>query len=69
MLKIEYYENESKKLSGYHSCCAYINTDDCNAYTTLESIESRCATYENAKEELIKHIIKLRDELNDLIER
>ena len=69
MLKIEYYENESKKLSGYNYCCASINTEDFDGYTMLESIEPRCATYEDAKKELLEHVIKLRDVLSDLIER
>lgn len=69
MLKIEYYENESKKLDGCYYCCASINTDDYDGYATLEQIEPRCGTYEDAKKELLEHVKKLRDELNDLIER
>lgn len=69
MLKIEYYENESKKRDGYHACCASINTEDFDGYTMLEQINPRCRTYEDAKKELLEHVRKLRDELNDLIER
>ena len=69
MLKIVYYSNENKMLSGYDSCCAYIDTDNFNGYTSLESIEPRCSTYKEAKEELLRNVIKLRDELNDLIKR
>ena len=68
MMKIEYYYDEYKALAGYCSCCAYINTDDFDGYTSLELIESRCNTYEDAKEELLKHVKKLRDELNNFIE-
>lgn len=69
MLKINYYENEAKKQDGYYACCASINTEDFDGYTMLESIEPRCKTYEDAKKELLKHAIKLRDALTDLIER
>ena len=69
MLKIEYYEDECRKLDGRYSCCAYINTDDFDGYTTLDTIESRCKTYEDAKNELLNHIVKLRDALNYLIEK
>lgn len=69
MLKIKYYENEIKKQEGYYSCSAYIDMTDFYGYTSLESIETRCATYEDAKEKLLKYVIELRDELNDLIER
>ena len=69
MLKIEYYNDENKALSGYYSCCAYVDTEDFDGYTSLESIETRCGTYEEAKKELLKHIIKLRDELNNFIKR
>ena len=69
MLKIKYYENESKKRDGYNSCCAYIDTEDYHRYITLDSIEPRCATYEQAKEELLNYVKELRDALNDLIER
>lgn len=69
MLKISYYENESKKLNGYYYCCACIDTEDFDGYTTLDFIEPRCKTYEDAKEELLMHVKKLRDELNDFIER
>lgn len=69
MLKIKYYENEIKKRGGYHACCASIDADDFDGYTMLENIEPRCATYEDAKKELLEHVIKLRDALNDLIER
>lgn len=69
MLKIEYYENEIKKLDGYYYCCASINTEDYDGYTMLEGIEPRCKTHEDAKKELLEHVKKLRDELNDLIER
>lgn len=44
MLKIVYYDNESKMSSGYDSCCAYIDTDDFDGYTSLDSIEPRCST-------------------------
>ena len=69
MLKIEYYEDENKKLSGYHSCCAYIETSEFYGYTNLDQLETRCATYEDAKEKLLKYVIELRDELSDFIER
>lgn len=69
MLKIDYYENENKKLDGCHYCCVSINTENFDGYTMLESIEPRCVTYEDAKKELLEHVKKLRDELNDLIER
>ena len=69
MLKIEYYENESKKLSGYHYCCAYLETTEFYGCTNLDQLETRCATYKDAKEELLKHVIELRDELNDFIKR
>lgn len=69
MLKIDYYENETKKQGEYYSCCASINTENYDGYTMLESIEPRCATYEDAKKELLEHIVKLRDALSDLIER
>lgn len=69
MLKIDYYENESKKLDSCNYHCASINTDNFDGYTMLEQIEPRCKTYEDAKNELLKHVIKLRDALNDLIER
>ena len=69
MLKIKYYESESKKRDGYHSCYAYIDTEDFDGYTMLDQMEPRCATYELAKEELLNHVKKLRDELNNLIER
>lgn len=70
MLKIEYYENEIKKRDGCTNyCCASINEDDFDGYTILDSIEPRCRTYEDAKKELLEHVIKLRDALNDLIER
>lgn len=69
MLKIDFYENESKKLDGCNHCCASINTDDFDGYTSLEQISPRCENYDDAKEELLKHVIKLRDELNDFIER
>lgn len=65
MLKINYFENESKKSNGSYYCCASINTDDFDGYTMLEQIEPRCRTYENAKKELLEHIIKLRDALYD----
>lgn len=68
MFKIKYYYDEDKALSGYYSCCAYIDTDDFNGYTSLELIEPRCNTYEDAKEEVLKHVKKLRDELNNFIE-
>lgn len=69
MLKIDCYENKSKKLDGCYHCCASINTEDFDGYTMLEQINTRCKTYEDAKKELLKHVKKLRDELNDLIER
>ena len=69
MLKIDYYENESKKLAGSNYCCASINTDDYRGYTMLEQIEPRCETYEEAKKELLEYVTKLRDELSAFIER
>ena len=69
MIKIGYYNDEDRELSGHYSCCAYIDADEFDGYTILESIETRCRTYEEAKEELLKHVTKLRDELNDLIKR
>ena len=69
MLKIKYYENESKKRNGYNSCCAYIDTEDYDGYTMLDQIEPRCTTHELAKKELLNHVKVLRDALNDLIER
>lgn len=69
MLKIDYHENESKKLDGCDYCCASINTDDFDGYTTLDNIEPRCRTYEDAKKELLEHVMNLRDALNDLIKR
>ena len=68
MLEIEYYENESKKQDGYHYHCAYINTENFNGYDNIAQIETRCETYEEAKNELLNHVVKLRDELNELIE-
>lgn len=69
MLKIKYYEDENKKRSGYHSCCAYVETTGFYGYANLDQLVTRCATYEDAKEELLKHVIELRDELNNFIER
>lgn len=67
-MKIEYYENESKKNSGCNYQCACINTDDFSGVTDISQIESRCATKENAKAEVLKQAILLRDALNELIE-
>lgn len=69
MFEIDYYENECKKADGYHYCCASINTDNFDGYTSLEQIEPRCETYEDAKKELLEHVTKLRDELSNFIER
>ena len=69
MLKIDYYENEDKKLDGCNYCCATINTEDYNGYTMLEQIEVRCSDYNKAKKELLDEMIFLRDEVIDLIER
>lgn len=69
MLKIEYYKDESKALSGYYSCCAYVDTNDFYGCTNLDQLEVRCKTYEEARDELLKRIISLRDGLNDLIEK
>ena len=69
MLKIEYYEDEYKKSGGYYHCCATINTENFDGYTMLEQIDVRCRTYEDAKKEVLNDVIKLRDALNDLIER
>lgn len=69
MLKIKYYENEIKKEDGKYYHCAAIDTDEFNGYTMLEQIEPRCKTYDDAKKELLKYVIELRDALNDLIRR
>ena len=69
MLNIKTYEDENKKLSGYNSCCAYVDTDDCDGYTNLDQIETRCATYKEARNELINHLKVLRDEIDDLLQK
>lgn len=69
MLKIDYYEDKGKKLDGRHYCCAYVNTEDINGYSSVDQIETRCATYEDAKKELLEHVRKLRDELSDLLKK
>lgn len=69
MLEIKYYENENKKISGYPYCCAYLETTEFYGYTNLDQLETRCATYEDAKKQLLEYVIELRDELNKFIER
>ena len=46
-----------------------IETIDFYGYTNLDQLETRCATYEDAKEQLLEYVIELRDELNRFIER
>ena len=69
MLKIKLYENEIKKCDGYYYHCATIDTDDINGYTSIDAIDTRCATYEDAKKELLEYVKQMRDELDDLLKR
>ena len=69
MLKIDLYEDEIRKHDGCYYHCASIDTSYFHGYTMLDAIETREASYEDAKEKLLKYVIELRDELNNFIER
>ena len=69
MLKIEYYIDESKRVSGYQHHCTSIDTTDYDGYTSLDAIETRKNTFKEAKDELLTHVRKLRDELTEFLEK
>ena len=66
MLKWMFWEDEDRKDAGqYYHCCSVDESECSGTFNTW----FREKDYQTAKEKMLQNLIKLRDDLNELIDK